>query len=169
MDSILLYYETSGIAEVFPSKKYFNPSDSGIFVFYTLFEKRKINGVLRITNDNQNNAILTHTYRKKNYGWASTDQDQTFIKLISESPLFKVNSNIKIGNNIKSIETELGKPLYEKDFINIYLGANKFIAQLTFQKEQLIHINYGRYNLPDTIFKMDSISKVQYIEALLNE
>ncbi len=113
IDSLLLYYETSGIAGNYPSDKHFNQSDSGILVFYTLFEKILIDGKYRIINDNYNNTLITHTYWKDKYGWAAEDKDQTFIQLLSESSFFGIGQNIQIGNTKETIEFELGSPLYQ--------------------------------------------------------
>jgi hypothetical protein len=152
LDSILQYYETSGAVENAPSKRYYNPSDSGIFVFYTLFDKKLDIGTL-----------TTHTYRKPKYGWAAEDKDQTFILLRLTSGSIKIGKSIKIGQPRDEVKLELGQPIYQDSSRILFVGKNKVIALFGHSNGLISSITYGRFNLTDDIFNIDSISRQRVI------
>ncbi len=165
LDSILPYFETSGAVENSPSERFHNPTDTGIFVFYTLFDKRK-NSEYSFDEINIG-RLTTHTYRKSKYGWAATDKDQTFILLHLNGQPITIGKTIQIGITFKNLIKELGKPIYQIDSTFIFLGKNKIVGQFNFNNQKLESLTYGRFNLMDEIFEIDSISRKEIIEEKL--
>jgi hypothetical protein len=169
LDSIFPYFETSGAAANSPSERFYNPTDSGIFVFYSLFDKKKM-GNSKYSFDEKNiGTLTTHTYRKPTYGWSETDKDQTFILLQLDGKPIKIGKSIQVGISIEELIDELGKPIYQSDSTFTFLGINKVVGQFNFQNRLLASLTYGRYNLPDEIFKIDSISRKEIIEEIIKK
>ncbi|BDD08262.1 hypothetical protein FUAX_06940 [Fulvitalea axinellae] len=168
LDSVLQYYETSGATGYVPSKRFYNPSDSGIFVFYTLFNKQTVRGREYAINEEYQGMLTTHTYWKTGYGWSAMDKDQTFILLQLYGTSIKIGKGIKVGVGIKDLKVELGEPIYQTDSSLVFLGKNNLIGQFEFNKERkLKSIVYGRFNLPSKIFTLDSINRRRIIENKL--
>ncbi len=167
LDSIFPYFETSGAVAISPSEKFYNPTDSGIFVFYTLFDKKKVRDS-KYSFDEQNiGTLTTHTYRKPKYGWSDTDDDQTFILLQLDGKPIMIGKSIQVGISLNKLILELGNPIYQSDSTFTFLGKNKIIGQFSFDKGKLRSLTYGRYNLSDNIFEIDSISRKEIIEEKL--
>jgi hypothetical protein len=167
LDSIFPFFETSGAVENSPSEKYFNPTDSGIFVFYTLFDKTKMRNTKYSFDEINIGTLTTHTYRKPKYGWSETDKDQDFILLQLDGLPIKIGKSIQIGSSFEELTNELGKPIYQIDSSFVFLGKNKIIGQFNFKNGQLESLTYGRYNLTDDIFDVDSIARKEMIEEKL--
>jgi len=167
LDSIFPYFETSGVVSKSPSERYYNPTDSGIFVFYTLFDQKKI-GNSKYSFDEKNiGTLTTHTYMKPKYGWSETDKDQTFILLQLNGQPIKIGKSIQIGMPFQELVSELGKPIFQADSTFTFLGKNKVVGQFVFEKEKLTSLTYGRFNLTDEIFELDSVSRQKIIEEKL--
>ncbi len=144
LSEIFKYYETSGLVEKSPSKKYFNPEEEGIFVFYTLFSK----------SDNQKDeigSVVTHTYDKHGYGWSAEDKDQTFIELILTSNKILIGQNIQVGREIGDFIPELGMPILKNDSIAIFAGSKNSIVLAELEKNYVTKIKYGTYNFANRI------------------
>lgn len=167
LDSIFPYFETSGAVSYSPSQQFYNPTDSGIFVFYTLFDKQKMDRSRYSFDGAQIGTLTTHTYRKPGYGWSETDKDQTFILLYLYGRPLKVGKSIRTGISFEELTHELGKPVYQVDSSFVFLGKNKVVGSFHFQNGRLASFLYGRYNLTNEIFKMDSLSRKNIIEGLL--
>ena len=168
LDSIFPYFETSGAVSKSPSEKFYNPTDSGIFVFYTLFDKKKLLDSKYSFDEQHIGTLTTHTYRKPKYGWSETDQDQTFILLQLDGKPIKIGESIQVGISIEELNDELGKPIYQSDSTFTFLGKNKIVGQFSFKNGKLHSLTYGRYNLEDNIFMIDSESRKEIIEEILN-
>ena len=167
LDSIFPYFETSGAVANSPSDKYYNPTDSGIFVFYTLFDQRKIKHS-KYSFDEINIGILTtHTYRKPKYGWSETDNDQTFILLQIDEKTIKVGKSIQVGGSLVDLKMELGEPIYKTDSTFVFLGKNKMIGRFHIKNGLIESFSYGRFNLIDDIFEIDSLKRKEIIEEKL--
>jgi len=167
LDSIFPFFETSGVAENSPSEIFYNPTDSGLFVFYTLFDKKM--PYSKYSFDKAHiGTLTTHTYWKPNYGWSEMDKDQTFIHLQLDEDVIQVGKFIKVGSTFKELQKELGQPIYKIDSLFVFLGKNKIIGQFQFENGLLKSLTYGRYNLPNKIFDVDSIERKKMIEELIN-
>ncbi|BDD06500.1 hypothetical protein AUTU_39830 (plasmid) [Aureibacter tunicatorum] len=160
LDTLLYYYETSGAEGKSSSNIYYNPSDSGIFVFYSLFEKKMIDGKLRIIGHDHYGSLVTHTYFREPSGWTASDEYQTFIGLVSTSPFFSVNDSIGVGSSKLDIEHLLGLPIMIEDSTFIHLGLNNVIGQFKYNNDTVTKFKYFHYSLNDEIYMLDS-SKVQ--------
>ena len=169
LDSILPFVETSGAHSKAPSEQFYNPADSGIFVFYTLFEPRKssINEIRK--QQNYIGELMTHTYYKSAYGWAETDKDQTFISLKAIGGDIKVNDAVKIGASLNEVLKVLGNPISQSDSSFIFLGKNKVIGHFDVEKGKVRSFVYGRFNLHDSIFEKDSASIMKVLKDKLEE
>lgn len=167
LDSIFPYFETSGAVANSPSERFYNPSDSGIFVFYTLFDKIKMGNTKYSFDEQHIGTLTTHTYRKPKYGWSETDKDQTFILLQLDGNPIKIGKSIQVGISLEELIDELGKPIYQSDSTFTFLGKNKIVGQFNFEDDKLGSLTYGRYNLTDDIFEIDSLSRKEIIEEKL--
>ena len=167
IDSISPYFETSGAVANSPSDRYYNPTDSGIFVFYTLFDRKKRDNPKYSFEEQYIGTLTTHTYRKPKYGWSKTDKDQTFILLHLDGKPIKIGKSIQIGISYDEIINELGEPIYQGDSTFTFLGKNKVIGQFNYKNGKLESLTYGRFNLADDIFEIDSISRKEIIEEKL--
>ena len=144
LSEIFKYYETSGLVEKSPSKKYFNPDSKGIFVFYTLFHY----------SDNQIEelgSLVTHTYNKDDYGWAAEDKDQTFIELNLTSHRISIGQNIQVGREIGDFVPELGMPILKNDSIAIFAGSENLVCLTSLDNNKVKSIKYRTYNLDSRI------------------
>ena len=172
LDSIFPFFETSGMVANAPSKRFYNPTDSGIFVFYTLFY-REIRELNYLHKEEYIGDLTTHTYRKPKYGWSDTDKDQTFILLELEESSVKTKKTIKfgkkieIGTSIKTLKSELGEPIYIKDSNFVFLGKNKIIGKFDIKNDKVRSITYGHFNLNDSIFELDSVALRKVVEKKL--
>lgn len=165
LDSIFPFNETSGIIEKSPSHRYYNPVDTGIFVFYTLFDKSSDpKHPFELVNIG---TLTTHTYRKPKYGWSESDKDQTFIYLETHAPTLRIGKSIRVGGTIREVKMELGEPIYQSDTSFIFLGKNKVAGSFNVKNGQITSFSYGRYNFPDDIFEIDSMSRVNLITEKL--
>lgn len=144
LSNIFNYYETSGLVEKSPSKKYFNPDSEGIFVFYTLFNKSE-NQISEL------GSLITHTYYKDDYGWSTEDKDQTFIQLNLISDKITIGQNIQIGREISDFIPELGLPILKNDSIAIFAGSGNSICFATLEKNKVNRIKFGTYNFDNRI------------------
>jgi len=163
-DSILKYYETSGAVDNSFYERYYSPSDSGIYVFYTLFNKVKMKKSNYSFDEINIGTLTTHTYNKPKYGWKASDKDQTFILLQVDDNLIQFGKSIQVGNTFKELTTELGEPIYQVDSSFVFLGKNKIIGKFKFKNSLIQSYTYGRFNLKDEIFEMDSIKRKEIIE-----
>jgi|GEM_PF-2810386 len=165
LDAIFPYFETSGAVSDAPSARFYNPIDSGIFVFYSLFDKpnkgKKLQSYLPI------GTLITHTYRKPGYGWSEEDKDQTFILLNLNEGIIKIGKSIQIGSSYEDLTKEIGEPIYQNDSSFVFLGKNKVVGQFDFKNGQVESLIYGRFNLGDEVFDMDSASLKVIIEEKL--
>ena len=167
LDSIFPYFETSGAVANSPSKRFYNPTDSGIFVFYTLFDKKKLRDSKYSFDEMNIGTLTTHTFRKPKYGWSETDKDQTFILLQLDGKPIKIGESIEVGMLVENLERELGKPVYQVDSTIVYLGKNKIIGRFNIDKGKVESITYGRFNLNDSIFELERIIQREIIEEKL--
>ncbi|MEO1518751.1 MAG: hypothetical protein AAFV95_27300 [Bacteroidota bacterium] len=165
LDSIFPYFQTSGVVERSPSNRFYNPSDSGLFVFYTLFDQKRGSGA--VSKFQEIGILTTHTYFKPSYGWSETDKDQTFILLHLFGKAIKLGKTIEIGMSMDALTEELGQPLYQRDSSYVFLGKNNFIGQFRFENGTLQSLTYGRYNLPDEIFGLSKTEKRRMVEEKL--
>ncbi len=139
--SILKYYQTSGVVENAPSKSYCNPTEDGLFVFYTLFDKKQKEKRLKRIG-----TLITHTYYKKGYGWDAEDQDQTFIELNLTAKDIVIGKSIRVGSDISSIIPELGFPLTQNDTTAIFIGKDNYVCRLDIENNIVEGFTYGIYN-----------------------
>ena len=172
LDSILQHCETSGMIENAPSERFYNPTDSGIFVFYTLFDnERRAHPVKNSKAEFDERFVgnlTTHTYRKSRYGWAVDDKDQMFILLQLTNGTIKIGRSIRVGCTIEQVKSELGQPIYcDGDSSFVFLARNKTIAKFNTSKEVVTSITYGRFNLSDDLFLRDSITRRQIVVGTL--
>lgn len=167
LDSILQYYETSGAVSNSPSARYFNPSDSGLYVYYSLFDKVKMKSGNYSFDEINIGTLTTHTFRKPLYGWSEKDKDQTFILLKSDGELLKIGKSIKVGSYTEELIKELGEPIYQIDSDLVFLGRNNVIGKFTIQNSIVKSFVYGRFNLPEKVFDTDSIKRREIIEGKL--
>jgi hypothetical protein len=167
LDSIFPYFETSGAVANSPSVRFYNPTDSGIFVFYTLFDKTKIRSSKYSFDEKNIGTLTTHTYRKPKYGWSETDKDQTFILLLLDGESVIIGKSIKIGATFDELTNELGEPIYSIDSSFVFLGKNRFIGRFNIVNGQVESLAYGRFNLNDSVFTMDSVSLREIVEEKL--
>lgn len=167
LDSIFPFHATSGAVGKSPSKTFYNPSDSGIYVFYSLLDRQKLSSNPESLSEVNIGTLITHTYRKHVYGWSETDKDQTFIQLIIYQNPIKIGNSIQVGRNIKEIELELGKPIYQIDSNIVFLGKNNIIGIFKLKNKKVKSFTYGRYNLPDDIFELDSLKRKEIIQKVL--
>ena len=160
LDSLLPYDVTSGMVGKVRqryTKRYYHPADSGIFVAYSLLEKKNYNGKLVLVHDDQPTKsanLITHTYFKQPYGWSTEDQDQTFIGLYSDSQFFGISESIRVGSSRDQIEKAVGFPVIIEDSTRIYLGSNGIIGEVTYQNNVVTKFNYFRYSIEDSIFEL---------------
>jgi hypothetical protein len=165
LEDIFPFYETSGMGENAPSEKYFNPTDSGIFVYYSLFDKEKIKQ--RTGEDAYIGSLTTHTYYKKNKGWSTSDTDQTFIQIDLNSALITIGESIKVGATVEELFFELGKPIAQSDEEITFLGKNFVVGKFQLKNSKVTSFKYGRYNLPIEIFEADSLKQVQTVDSIV--
>lgn len=166
LDSIFPFHVTSGAVGKSPSKTFYNPSDSGIYVYYSLLNRQKLRSNPESLSEINIGRLITHTYRKPGYGWSETDKDQTFIQLkIYQNPI-KIGNSIQVGKNIKEIELELGQPIYRNDSNIVFLGKNYIIGSFNVKNNKVKSFTYGRYNLPNEIFKLDSLKRKERIQKI---
>lgn len=144
LDEVFKHYETSGLVEKSPSKKYFNPNDEGIFVFYTLFNKSQ-NQIDEI------GLLVTHTFYKDGYGWSSEDKDQTFVELNLTSDKISIGQYIQVGREIGDFIPELGMPILKNDSIAIFAGTKNAICLVELENNYVTRIKYGTYNFTNRI------------------
>lgn len=144
LNEIFEFYETSGLVEKSPSKKYFNPDNDGIFVFYSLFNRSE-NQIAEI------GSLITHTYYKDDYGWATEDKDQTFIELNIISDKVTIGQSIQVGREIGDFIQELGLPILKNDSIAIFAGSGNRICLATLEKDRVNRIKFGRYSFDKRI------------------
>ena len=169
LDSILVYNVTSGIAGKYPSNTFYNPSDSGILVFYSLLPKINRNGIWkRIGQHKYYGGLTTHTYYKKSYGWAAEDKDQTFIRLNSNTPFFNINDSIGVGHSRSSIEEKLGHLVLIENSTRIYLGLNGIIGKFTYENDTVVKFDYGHYSIQDSIFELSEVELEKAIKRIIN-
>lgn len=164
IDSILQYFETSGAVTNSLYERYYNPTDSGIYVFYTLFDKVKMKKSNYSFEDINIGTLTTHTYNKPQYGWRASDKDQTFILLQVDNNLIEIGNSIQVGNTYNELIIELGEPIYQVDSSIVFLGKNKIIGRFKFENSLIQSYTYGRFNLKDEIYEMDSIMRRKTIE-----
>lgn len=166
LDSLYALFENSGAVGYAPSEIFHNPSDSGIFVYYTFFNKKY---QADRPGFRQMATLITHTYMKPVYGWAKTDKDQTFILLNMNDNLGGIGKSIRIGATLAELKTELGEPIYREDSTHVFLGKNKVVGQFNFRNGLVQTFTYVRLNLDDDIFAMDSIARKEIIEDKLKK
>ena len=169
LDSIFPYFETSGAVTTSPSSTFYNPTDSGIFVSYALFDKAKMNNPNYSFAEKGIGSLITHTYRKPKYGWSEQDKDQTFILLRLHGGPISIGSSIQIGTTLEEVSKELGDPIYHTDSSFVFLGKNKFIGKLKITNGHVESLTYGRFNLADSIFTVDHESLKSMVEDKLEE
>ncbi len=167
LDSIFQHFGTSGAVAYSPSKNFYNPTDSGIFVFYTLFDKHKLNKSKYSFEEQHIGTLTTHTYFKPKYGWSDKDKDQTFILLELDGRPIKIGKSIQIGMTLHELKSELGQPIYQVDSSFVFLGKNKVIGKFNFKNGLLESLTYGRFTLIDEIFTVDSLERKAIIEQKL--
>jgi hypothetical protein len=168
LDSIFPFCETSGMVAKCPSPKYYNPYDSGIFVNYSLFYQNK-SANTKYLSKKQVGLLFTHTYMKPTYGWSEKDKDQTFILMQLYGSPIKIGNSIKVGCTFDDLQTELGKPVYQIDSSFVFLGKNKVVAHFDLKNGVVESLKYGRFNLTDEIFIIDSVSRKEILEEKLCE
>lgn len=166
LDLIFPFHVTSGAVGKSPSKTFYNPSDSGIYVFYSLLDRQKLRSNAESMSEVNIGTLITHTFRKPGYGWSEKDKDQTFIQLKIYQNSIKIGNSIQVGKNIKEVELELGKPIYQSDSNIVFLGKNNIIGSFNVKNNKIISFTYGRYNLPYEIFKLDSLKRKELIQKI---
>ena len=81
----------------------------------------------------------------------------------------KIGIAIQVGITAENLIKELGNPIYQSDSTVTFLGKNKIIGHFKFKNKRLESLRYGRFNLSDKIFEMDSICQHKTIEEKLRQ
>jgi len=151
------YIATSGMVSKSPSKYYHNPSDSGIFVYYSLIDRENYQRSHDLSTFGVGSLIM-HTYWKEPYGWSENDKDQDFIFLFLQNDAIPLKDDVRVGSDSKTLITSLGIPFIQSDTAIYYFGSNHVMAKFEMKNDKIITIKYGRFAIPDSIlnsFKSD--------------
>ena len=141
LEKIIEHYETSGLIEKAPSKKYFNKTNEGIFVFYTLFTIRNEKNLV-----DEIGSLVTQTNYKKEYGWGADDKDQTFVELNLIREEIKIGNEISVGINVSKFEPELGLPILKTNDKAVFVGKYNTVCIAYLENDIVKKIKYGKYN-----------------------
>lgn len=168
IDSITPHLANNSPFKNSPSSKYFNPSDSGVFISYMLvpFDLYDVTSTHDFDYKNSGKAYM-HTYWKNGYGYDTRDDDQTFIRLAYDFVGITLGKSVNVGKSKNVLIAEFGTPIYSRNDSIIYLGSNQVIGLFKMKDDVIQSIDYGRYNINDSTYLLTDEGVLKEVLLLL--